>query len=307
LAWLKVQDRSKGGPMIGLGPFHGQWPAFMETVGSFGKDIPGKRKYFCLDFSRFDQSLHKDILSAAFDIVQATFVPEEGHKSYWNFARNNLINTNILGFDGHIYRKGHGIASGDPWTSIIGSWANWLILTTIFKELGVPDDHFSAWTFGDDSIVAVIGHDITLEMVQIQAKAMYMDISVTKSKVCDSIYSPDFTFLGNSNDESLMPVKPTEDTLMKLLIPEYWFEECIVEWKLARVYSAYILTYWNPELHILCEQLWLTLIEKYRPRPLDRLDPSTYELLKTIPENMISTLLLLELPTDGTIIELYTV
>lgn len=145
---VKKMSKENGGVMVGMGPFNrwydrlAKWvteprhPTFMAT----------------LDFSGFDQTVPAGILRAAMAYISRRFQFTQGSYEYWASETRNLVDTEIAMPDGEVYRKERGVASGDPWTSQVGSLSNWMMWTIYFKDMGIDG---RAWTFGDDVLVAI--------------------------------------------------------------------------------------------------------------------------------------------------------
>jgi len=143
-----------GGVMIGLGPYGGKWNYEYSKIQNY-------RYVIEFDFSSFDQSLAKTVINAAFSHIERHF--DSGRSSrtgqhcrtrYFDYLRRNMINTVIMDPSGTCFRKRAGIASGDPYTSIVGSYANLLMTIAAHAALGyVLNKDYVPWAYGDDGLV----------------------------------------------------------------------------------------------------------------------------------------------------------
>jgi len=145
MAECKRLPKEDGGILLGTGPFSESYQDIWNWCGDADH-------YLFIDFKGFDARVPSELLSRVMDHVATRFEPGRGTRAYWDSEFKQLVKTEIAMPDGVVYRKQQGVASGDPWTSIAGSYANWIILKRCMNALGV---RCKIWTFGDDSVVAI--------------------------------------------------------------------------------------------------------------------------------------------------------
>jgi len=146
-ALVKGLSKRNGGVMVGMGPFNGDYEQLYEIIDGV------KPKYFlCVDFSGYDQTVPAEVIQTSLSRISQRFTPVRGSNEYWESEYEHLVNTKIVLPNGQVYVKRRGVASGDPWTSQVGSDANWIMQEVVFEHLGWDA---RAWTFGDDVIIAI--------------------------------------------------------------------------------------------------------------------------------------------------------
>lgn len=81
------------------------------------------------DFSKFDMHLPGWLLEDAFNIIKELYYNNFNDKTF-EWVKYNFINTVMIGPDGNLYRKHHGIPSGSFCTQVIGTIVNLLMNLT---------------------------------------------------------------------------------------------------------------------------------------------------------------------------------
>jgi len=315
-----------GGIMVGIGPYHGCW----RRLGNY---LKGATTYTMIDFSGFDQSLPGWLIRTAFNFVKKSFVPATAYDSnYWDYMYNNLVETLIAYPTGEILQKLAGVASGDPWTSIIGSVCNYIILGSVLDPR-----FYRIYVFGDDSIIAYFkdgvpnlieipisceassawGGDtlLTLEQISIMVNSRYgVTVSVKKSFTCNTLYMTDASILRGEWDlhaqflslyfhEDGHPVKRTQDVLEHLMCPE--FGRNSINWEKLRTLSYYVNSFFNPVLenHILN---YFSYLKSLSPDPIS-LNRQQFEYLSQMGafDDDLMGGYFVSLPKISTIMELY--
>jgi hypothetical protein len=117
--------------------------------------------WLCLDFSKYDSTIPKWIIKAAFDLIKELF-DESEHKTI-DWICYHFIHTKLYMPDGTIVQKCKGIPSGSYFTQIIGSLVNMLMIRTwqYSQFKGKPniytliEDELSYMVMGDDNILFV--------------------------------------------------------------------------------------------------------------------------------------------------------
>lgn len=107
----------------------------------------------CLDYSKFDSTIPKELIVIAFKILSSWFTAEDMQEWGWDKVVQYFINTPIVMPDGHIYKgKVHGVPSGSYFTNLVDSVVNSLLLFAGLKELGIDLYWRNLFVMGDDSI-----------------------------------------------------------------------------------------------------------------------------------------------------------
>lgn len=238
-------DKSNGGVMLGMDIVRHGWKRFFQK-------LEGEYTYYCIDFSKFDTSVPAEVLRLAFSIVKRKF--RDTDQGYWDFVEKNLIETLIVLPEGDIYKKKKGVASGDPWTSLIGSYANWIVLDVIFREAGFQP---KIWVFGDDSVVAIPRESkLGIPQLSALARSMFgMNISMEKSYKTDILYAPDANDLVRTGSvsflslyclrENYLPIRLHSDSTMLLRHPES--SDITVTAEYERAVGNYAIAFNNPQ------------------------------------------------------------
>jgi hypothetical protein len=273
---VKNFEKNKGGVMIGMSNFH-DWYGYLRTC------IEGERKpkfYICADFSGYDQTVPRRILYESLKRISRRFSKDLGHSSYWRSEFKHLVDTEIVAPDGNVYVKRRGVASGDPWTSQVGSDANWLMHEILFLELGLDA---AAWTFGDDVIVAVYDSPYSAKETSRLYEKTFFDVFGMEVKKSDTYVTSllelrmgpptagdSVKFLSNyfvSTSIGTMPAPEFQTVVENMMYPEHNPESQdpppdpgdVILWELARSVSCYLVGYWNEDVRNLMEMYgqWL--------------------------------------------------
>jgi hypothetical protein len=258
---LNSTDRSKGGIMLGMGPFMDHY----EKLITWSGDV---KFWMMIDFSGFDQTVPAILIRKAFEVISDKFSSMPGKTNYFNSQYKHLAETEIVLPYGAVYRKKRGVASGDPWTSVVGSYANWIAIQYCMLRLGIGA---KLWTFGDDSLIAIKSSPFSKDEIMSRiAKCLYddfgMEVSISKSFVSDRIgtigepasqleKSPQFLSMFFVKDSSniVRPWRPIEDMYEHMIHPEKYPSDTelkskgtsVLVWEIERTVMDYIGFYWN--------------------------------------------------------------
>nr|QDH87090.1 MAG: RNA-dependent RNA polymerase [Partitiviridae sp.] len=114
-------------------------------VGAFISEFQAvTKRVYCLDFSGFDSSVPAFIIGDAFEIVRTHLEMDDEETDLFYRLTNDFIHSRIVLPDASIYQKHRGIPSGSPFTSIVGSICNLLIL----KSNRYSSSSWRAWHGG---------------------------------------------------------------------------------------------------------------------------------------------------------------
>jgi len=313
--------------MVGLGFYHGMWRRL-------GKYLEGAEHYTMVDFSGFDQSLPAWLIREAFKFVIDLFDKvREDDTPYWNYMYDNLVRTLIAYPSGELLRKKRGVASGDPWTSVIGSVCNYLMMSTVLDPR-----YYKIFVFGDDSIIGYYpsgvpgmaffgaakyqssrwegGDDVSLSSLSLALKADYgVTVSVKKSYRCSKLYITNeeiesgafrtsAQFLSMWFGPGGYPVPKTSSVLEHLFCPERGKND--VNWEKLRTISYYINSFWNPVLqdHLFHYYVYLNVLEP----SIVHMSPSDFQVLNYLRvfDTGLMTHGIAELPTATDVVNMYT-
>jgi hypothetical protein len=261
--------KENGGVMLGMGPFDSNYSRISEWT-------KGADAFLFIDFKKFDQSIPGFVITHAFQCAKRHLESAPGSKGYWKSEYDQLVNTEICLPSGDVYRKDRGVASGDPWTSIIGSYANLIMLKYALDVLNLSG---KVWTFGDDSIIAVYNNGSSKEqlmssMATVLKRSFGVTVSVKKSYPLNFLVGIDSAPIpkvsGGSflsmyftwTSSGVMPTRPTQDLHELMLKPEKYHRD--VGWEIARTVMAYLVFYWNEDARSLLEDYWDYLHSKYK-------------------------------------------
>jgi hypothetical protein len=177
-----------------------------------------------------------------------------GSDVYWTHERERLVNTAIALPGGTVVRKRNGITSGDPGTSIVGSWCCWLILKSILPDAEI-------YSFGDDAVIVFKPGTTTPSLDSISEEAMHMfGVKIHPQK---SYYTSRFTFTGSEPrekatasflslywDRYFNPAPLTHDIIQHLYHPE--INRDSVTWEMVRAAALYMTSYKNFRASDIC-------------------------------------------------------
>lgn len=285
---VKTFSKKNGGVMIGMSNFDG-WYQFLADQIQSRKPL----FYICADFSGYDQTVPAPVIAASLERIRKRFQEMPGSKAYWASEYEHLVNTRIAIPSGQLYLKTRGVASGDPWTSQVGSEANWLMHECTFDHLGWDA---RAWTFGDDVVVAVYGmgpnqtRDQAMDLYSGTLASIFgLEVKVSDSYVTEHLVvqgkypvaRESVKFLSNYFMERNGVVRPVPDwtTIVEnMMYPEHNdFDlqinpsgEAIfrqLEDEMARASSLYLVSYFNPLCRAMLERYFYWLADRLGRAP----------------------------------------
>nr|UVX28908.1 MAG: RNA dependent RNA polymerase [Ustilaginoidea virens unassigned RNA virus HNND-1-A] len=267
MSMVKGLDKKNGGVLLGMGPLSDSY----QRIADWCK---GADSFIFLDFSKFDQRLPRDLLLQVMGHIRGRFDNVPGGRAYWESECEQLIDTQIAMPDGNVYRKSQGVASGDPWTSIVDSYANWIILRRVCDVLGLRT---KIWTFGDDSIIAVygqkVGNGIIPRIAEVALREFNMQVSMEKSyasaNLVDIDDDPDPHVSGSflslyflQTPMGVRPTRPLQDLHEMFLVPERNRKD--LRWEIVRTSMAYLVFYYNEKARYIIEEYWDWIHTRYK-------------------------------------------
>lgn len=264
---LKQLDKSRGGVLLGMGPFS-------ESYKNIADWCQGATSFLFLDFKKFDQSVPSRLLSYVMKHISSRFESGPGTSEYWKCEFEHLVRTKIAMPDGAVFQKERGVASGDPWTSLAGSYSNWVVLRWVCDRLGLDA---KIWTFGDDSVVAVYNKKVeqlsVARFADMAYKGFGMTVSTDKSYVSSTLVDIEpepepmqsGSFLSMHFLATPMGVRPTrgiQDLYELMLVPERNPND--VGWEVVRTAMAYLSFYYNDNARYVLEEYWDWLHKRHK-------------------------------------------
>jgi len=268
LTQLRGIDESRGGVLLGMGPFSDNY----QMISDWCRDA---KSFAFLDFKGFDGKVPARVLKKVMmDHVRRKFSKEPGSKAYWRSQVENLVYTEICMPDGNVYKKSRGVASGDPWTSIAGSYSNWIMLKWACNRLGL---NAKIWTFGDDSIIAVNNRVLTDDdlgaITQVLWDGFGMEVSQEKSYVSEDLVTIDDdpepkrsgSFLSMyflMTPAGVRPTRGIQDLYELMLVPER--NRATINWEIVRTSMAFMVFYYNDKARYVLEEYWDWLHQRYK-------------------------------------------
>ncbi|QIC51517.1 RNA-dependent RNA polymerase [Fusarium culmorum virus 1] len=267
MSHLKKMDHSGGGVMLGMGPFQ-------EHYSDIAEWAKGAVSFIFIDFRKFDHRIPREVPRQVMKYIQSKFEDCPGSRAYWKSEFTQLVDTVIAMPNGDVYQKSRGVASGDPWTSIVDSYANWIMLKWIFHQLGLE---VKIWTFGDDSVVAVHNKVVNQKdmdsVKEVAWNEFGMNIADDKSYFTDHLVDIDDDPEEQSSGSFLSlyflatpfgirPTRPLQDLYELMLKPER--NGGTVEWEVVRTSMAYLTFFYNEKARMVLDMYWEWLHETYQ-------------------------------------------
>jgi hypothetical protein len=90
------------------------------------------------DMRAYDSTVPEYIILCGLAIMRACYADEPGTDSLCLSLFSGFVHSYFITVGGHLYRKGRGIPSGHPWTSLMGSICNWVVLKSVVLLLYGP-------------------------------------------------------------------------------------------------------------------------------------------------------------------------
>lgn len=189
------------------------------------------------DWSKFDSSVPKQLISLAFQIIRGWFVDESVDETEWNAITKYFLNTPILMPDGRVYfGKTGGIPSGSYFTGLVGSICNLLLIEYLVREQGscIRD----VLVMGDDSVVSM-NQELDLKRMGKVAR-MHFGMELHPEKQRYTRYDHDLEFLSHIW-KSGRPERPVEVSRAKAVYSERgWAKgDSVHQLRLNRLASLY--------------------------------------------------------------------
>lgn len=166
---------------------------------------------YCLDWSKFDSTVSRQVISLAFNCVKRAFKSVD--REAWNFVCRYFACGHILMPDGNIYTgRVRGIPSGSWFTQLIGSMCNYFLIHYISYVVGEGIER--AVVLGDDSVIGM-NRMPNVRKWESAAADIGMVIHPLKQKITHG--HPHY--LGHDWG-SMYPVRPVDETIQRICTSE---------------------------------------------------------------------------------------
>lgn len=151
---------------------------------------------YCLDWSKFDASVHEWEIELAFDLLKKMLVfPTPLSETAFEWSKLNFTHRKLAGPDGNIYFKHAGVPSGSYFTILVDSIVNYNRIMYLFHKVTgkfPPEVH----TQGDDSIVKTDEKDELVHPEALAKEAASLNWILNPEKVKISDRPEDLEYLG---------------------------------------------------------------------------------------------------------------
>jgi hypothetical protein len=220
--------------------------------------------FFVFDYSSFDSRIPRVVLQGAFTIVAIMFSEAYNHSTLMKimvFIVSGYLDSTILAPGRRVFVKTRGTPSGSPWTSIINSLSNWIMVTSIFRKckdyrcvsykLSIQGDDIVVGTKGGffstrDSVNKFLNRLSSIYGCTIKPSSIMMSKSLFTPRIDQAI-----NFLGNYYVLGF-PVRHVDDYLEMLYCPRRKIKSA--EDRLNRVRAYLIMCPFDCEASILCQK-----------------------------------------------------
>lgn len=177
------------------------------------------RNKVALDFSKFDSSIHQDLIKIAFRILRTWFIKNSEMDVVWQKIINYFIFTPIVMVDGNLYTgKSGGVPSGSFFTQLVDSICNFIIIYAAMLKFRMHPDVSAIHILGDDSVFST-NADVNLSELQRYFEKLGFTLNVQKSEVKrrdESIHFIGFEWLKG------IPYRDVSKVISSLSQPEKW-------------------------------------------------------------------------------------
>jgi len=187
-------------------------------IGGFVSELQSRFPYvYSLDFSGFDAYLPAFVIDDVFHIIKTWLILDEENSRILERVIHDFIHSRIVLPDGSMWQVHRGVPSGNPFTSLVDSIANLLILNyCLIRTTGVAIKADRIMILGDDSVFGT-DHYVPLPDLARSAAELGMVLSVEKSKI--ATLADAVEFLGHQWSHG-RPYRPLWDLVQRMVFPE---------------------------------------------------------------------------------------
>lgn len=175
--------------------------------------IESEGRIVAMDYSKYDTTLSKTMIRAAFRIIATWFDKTDLEQLGWDKIIHYFIFTPIVMPDGNLYKgKNHGVPSGSYFTQVVDSICNVALCYALASRFDLSINERSLFVLGDDVLASVVG-DVDLNKWADYLAGMGMKLNVDKT-LLDRAH-----FLGAFWDKG-KPDVPIQEIVNKAVFPE---------------------------------------------------------------------------------------
>jgi hypothetical protein len=210
---------------IGKSAAKGGYVKLREPYLKYDKVLEG-------DWSEFDQSVKRPHIVVAMAILRQCFPSGDEHDKRFMYMLSGLVCKKVVSPGGLIFELANGIPSGSPWTSLLDSIVNWLVLRDLVETCvtGCNKKDVGFQIGGDDFCIFLPkGAHLDLEKLVKRADEYHgmtlrgedlvlKDTFVTEASEAASFYKTCFV--------NGLPSIRFDDILKRLMIPERYPRSC---------------------------------------------------------------------------------
>jgi hypothetical protein len=175
--------------------------------------VQGHGTIVALDYSKYDSTLSRSMIVAAFRILSSWFDQKDLKELGWRTIIEYFVSTPIVMPDGHLYvGKRHGVPSGSYFTQLIDSVCNVALCYALASKYQFTIPHKALYVLGDDVIMSAVG------IVDLSKWAKYVSKFGLKLNVNKTMLGRAH-FLGAFWDKG-KPDIPIQEIVNKAVFPE---------------------------------------------------------------------------------------
>lgn len=146
------RNRIHNGIAVGINPFSPDWDILAKRMKRHPHVIAG-------DFSDFDGSISQQVMNACFDIINDWYDDGDENRLVRRVICAIIAQSQHL-LDGVVYQWDHSQPSGQPFTALINSIVNLIVMEIAWiTETGLPlqqfDESVNVITYGDDNVLCL--------------------------------------------------------------------------------------------------------------------------------------------------------
>jgi hypothetical protein len=147
--------------MIGASIFNGGYIRLRQPDDEAYHTLEG-------DWEYFDSHVMKEHIEASFSIFRLCFHKSDHYDNCFYFMMSSLLNKNIIIPGGLTFQLNDGMPSGTPWTNLMNSLINWLILRDVLDMMYGKDSIRVKIQCGGDDFKLFFPEDIVLDIERFQ-------------------------------------------------------------------------------------------------------------------------------------------